>query len=177
MVRSERHGLGDYGAYLCELNEREEDRRNGVVRKTALESALDWVEHHKPAAARRGSVRGGGLVQFVFEAWHKARSSNPPRLQEMCSLRSACIGWGWSVCMLQVRIRVKSLPPVHKAICLLGCHFSQELTRGRVAYTNINSLHTDIIFLRKKKVAQLLYLQSLKQVETTSFLREYACNF
>uniref|UniRef100_N1R4N5 Uncharacterized protein n=1 Tax=Aegilops tauschii TaxID=37682 RepID=N1R4N5_AEGTA len=53
MVRSERHGLGDYGAYLCELNEREEDRRNGVVRKTALESALDWVEHHKPAAARR----------------------------------------------------------------------------------------------------------------------------
>ncbi|XBI22634.1 hypothetical protein VPH35_063631 [Triticum aestivum] len=65
MVRSERHGLGDYGAYLCELNEREEDRRNGVVRKTALESALDWVEHHKPAAARRDALmisRGSSYV-------------------------------------------------------------------------------------------------------------------
>ncbi|KAF7033560.1 hypothetical protein CFC21_044644 [Triticum aestivum] len=64
MVRSERHGLGDYGAYLCELNEREEDRRNGVVRKTALESALDWVEHHKPAAA--GGLCAAGVWYNLF---------------------------------------------------------------------------------------------------------------
>jgi hypothetical protein len=51
MVRSGRHGLGNYGDDLRSRNQREEDRKNGVVRKTAMESALDWVAAHKAASA------------------------------------------------------------------------------------------------------------------------------
>lgn len=51
VVRSGRHGLYDYGKDLKSKNQREEDHKNGVVRKTALESALDWLAAHKAAAA------------------------------------------------------------------------------------------------------------------------------
>jgi hypothetical protein len=55
MVRSGRHSLEGYGHDLRSRNKREEDRKNGVVRKTAMESALDWVAAHKAASAGRFS--------------------------------------------------------------------------------------------------------------------------
>lgn len=65
MVRSGRHGLGNYGDDLRSRNQREEDRKNGVVRKTAMESAMDWATAHKAASAGGLCVAAaGGTVAY-----------------------------------------------------------------------------------------------------------------
>jgi hypothetical protein len=85
MVRSGRHGLGNYGDDLRSRNQREEDRKNGVVRKTAMESALDWATAHKAASA-------GTYVRHGFNS-EVSRYIVVDRVAAVCFAELSLGGW------------------------------------------------------------------------------------